>query len=71
MAPDTAALIRDGLALDADRRAVVANAVLESFHGAGEAGEVDAAWQRRDQPGRRAVVPCQRPGSALTYFVTA
>jgi putative addiction module component (TIGR02574 family) len=45
MAPDTAALIRDGLALDADQRAVVANALLESLHDAGSAGEVDAAWR--------------------------
>lgn len=45
MAPDTATLIRDALALDADQRAVVANALLESFHDAGDADEVDAAWR--------------------------
>lgn len=44
MAPDTATLIRDALALDADQRAVVANALLESFHGTGDTDEVDAAW---------------------------
>ena len=42
MTPDTATLIRDGLALDADQRAVVANALLESFHGTGDTDEVDA-----------------------------
>ncbi|MCI9888612.1 addiction module protein [Micrococcales bacterium 31B] len=42
MAPDTANLIRDALALDADQRAVVANALLESLHAG---GEVDAAWR--------------------------
>jgi hypothetical protein len=44
MAPDTATLIRDALALEADQRAVVANALLESLHDADETGEVDAAW---------------------------
>jgi putative addiction module component (TIGR02574 family) len=38
-------LIRDALALDPDQRAVVAHALLESFHDAGEPGEVDAAWR--------------------------
>ena len=45
MAPDTATLIRDALALDADQRAVVANALLESFHCTGDTDEVDAAWR--------------------------
>lgn len=45
MTPDTATLIRDGLALDADQRAVVANALLESLHDAGDTDEVDAAWR--------------------------
>lgn len=45
MAPDPATLIRDALALDVDQRAVVANALLESLHDAGDAGEVDAAWR--------------------------
>lgn len=44
MAPETATLIRDGLALDVDQRAVVANALLESLHDGG-ASEVDAAWR--------------------------
>ena len=45
MTPDTATLIRDGLALDADQRAVVAHALLESLHDAGDTGEVDATWR--------------------------
>lgn len=45
MTPDTATLIRDGLALEADQRAVVANALLESLHDAGDASEVNAAWR--------------------------
>ena len=45
MAPDTARLIRDVLALDADRRAVVANVLLESIHDTDETTEVDAAWR--------------------------
>ena len=45
MAPDVAALIRDGLALDADQRAVVAHTLLDSLHDADEQGEVDAAWR--------------------------
>jgi putative addiction module component (TIGR02574 family) len=45
MTPDTAALIRDGLALDADQRAVVANALLESLHEGGDVSDVDAAWR--------------------------
>ncbi|CAM3167704.1 addiction module protein [Actinomyces slackii] len=45
MAPDTQALIRDVLALDADQRAVVANALLESLHGAADTSEVDAVWR--------------------------
>jgi putative addiction module component (TIGR02574 family) len=43
--PDTATLIRDGLALDPDQRAVVANALFESLHDAGDASEVDASWR--------------------------
>ena len=42
MAPDTATLIRDALVLDADQRAVVANALLESLH---DTSEVDATWR--------------------------
>ncbi|MDR1186087.1 MAG: addiction module protein [Bifidobacteriaceae bacterium] len=42
MTPDTATLIRDGLALDADRRAVVVGVLLESLH---DASDVDAAWR--------------------------
>jgi len=45
MAPDTATLIRDALALDADQRAVVANTLLESLHDTGDTEEVDAAWR--------------------------
>ncbi len=45
MASDPATLIRDALALDADQRAVVANALLESLHDADHTGEVDAAWR--------------------------
>lgn len=45
MAPDTQALIRDVLALDADQRAVVAHALLESLHGAVDTSEVDAVWR--------------------------
>jgi putative addiction module component (TIGR02574 family) len=45
MTPDTTTLIRDGLALDADERAVVANALLESLHDASDTGEVEAAWR--------------------------
>ncbi|KAB1657948.1 addiction module protein [Pseudoclavibacter chungangensis] len=45
MATDTWALIRDALALDADQRALVADALLESLRDEGEMSEVDAAWQ--------------------------
>lgn len=45
MALETAILIREGLALDVDQRAVVANALLGSLHDSGDMGEVDAAWQ--------------------------
>lgn len=45
MTPETATLIRDGLALDADERAVVANALLESLHAVSDANDVDAAWR--------------------------
>lgn len=44
MTPDTATLIRDGLALDVDQRAGVANALLESLHVADDTNYVDAAW---------------------------
>lgn len=42
MTPDAAALIRDGLALDVDERAVVANALLESIE---DTSDVDDAWR--------------------------
>ena len=45
MTPNPATVIRDALALDADQRAVVANALLESLHDLGDKGEVDAAWR--------------------------
>lgn len=45
MTPDTASLIRDGLELDADQRAVVVNALLESLHGADDTNDVGAAWR--------------------------
>lgn len=45
MAPNPAIVIRDALALDADQRAVVANALLESFHDSGDTSDVDAAWR--------------------------
>lgn len=45
MATHTEHLIRDALALDADQRAVVANALFESFHGPVNADEVDIAWR--------------------------
>lgn len=45
MAPDTATLIRDALALDADQRAVVAGVLLESLHDTDDTGENDAAWR--------------------------
>ena len=46
MAPDVAALIVAGLALDLDERAVLANTLLNSMHrdSAGVPGTVDAAW---------------------------
>lgn len=44
MASDTADIIRDGLALDVDRRAVVANALLESLDDTHDTAHVDAAW---------------------------
>jgi len=43
MTTDAATLIRDGLALDADQRAVVANALLESLHDVDDTGDV--AWR--------------------------
>lgn len=45
MTPNPATVIRDALALDADQRAVVANALLESLHDSGDKGEVDEAWR--------------------------
>ncbi len=42
MTPNAATLIRDGLALDVDERAVVANALLESIE---DASDVDDAWR--------------------------
>ena len=45
MTPDTATLIRDGLALDADQRAVVANVLLESLHDAGDTSDGNGAWR--------------------------
>lgn len=45
MTPNPATVIRHALALDADQRAVVANALLESIHDSGDTGEVDAAWR--------------------------
>ena len=45
MTPDTATLIRDGLALDADQRAVVVGALLDSLHDADNTADVDAAWR--------------------------
>ncbi|OYN84008.1 addiction module protein [Parenemella sanctibonifatiensis] len=45
MTSDPATLIRDALALDADQRAVVANALLESLREADDAGAVNSAWR--------------------------
>lgn len=45
MAPDTADLSRDGLALDADQRALVADVLFESPGSEDAQSEVDAAWQ--------------------------
>ena len=45
MTPNAATLIRDGLALDVDERAVVANALLESIDDTDDASEVDDAWR--------------------------
>lgn len=45
MAPNAAALLRDALALDADDRALVANALIESLHGTDDAGSIDAVWR--------------------------
>ena len=45
MAPDTATLIHDALALDVDQRAVIANALLESLQDADGTSEVDEAWR--------------------------
>ena len=45
MASDTASLIRDALALDAEQRAIVANALLESLHPADSPNQVDEAWR--------------------------
>ncbi|WP_291277619.1 addiction module protein [Galactobacter sp.] len=45
MTPNTATLIRDALALDADQRSVVANVLLESLHDEDDTSEVDEAWR--------------------------
>ncbi|PII87800.1 addiction module protein [Leucobacter sp. OLJS4] len=45
MAPDTATLIRDGLALDIDQRALLVNALLESLHEAAGSSGSQAAWR--------------------------
>lgn len=45
MASDAAALIREGLTLDADQRAVVANALLESLREAPDSREADDDWK--------------------------
>ncbi|MFV0428554.1 MAG: addiction module protein [Arachnia sp.] len=45
MTPNPAAVIRDALAPNADQRAVVANALLDSLHDSADTGEVDAAWR--------------------------
>ena len=45
MTTDAATLIRDGLALDADQRAVVANALIESLHEVDDTSDVDVAWR--------------------------
>lgn len=45
MTPDTATVIRDALALDADQRAVIAKVLLESLQGTEAKGDVDAAWR--------------------------
>lgn len=48
MTPDAATLIRDALSLDADQRAVVANALLDSLYGShDDASEIDDAWRVR------------------------
>ncbi|QGN33944.1 addiction module protein [Microlunatus sp. Gsoil 973] len=54
MAPEAAELIKAGLALDPDERAVVANRLLASLHddrGGEDQVAVDAAW--RDEITRR------------------
>jgi putative addiction module component (TIGR02574 family) len=54
MAPEAAELIKAGLALDPDERAVVANRLLASLHhdhGGDDQVAVDAAW--RDEITRR------------------
>lgn len=45
MAAEIATLIQEGLALDVDQRAVVANALFASLHETGDVDEVDAAWR--------------------------
>lgn len=37
--------MRDALALDADQRAVVANALIESLHGSEGTEHIDATWR--------------------------
>lgn len=44
MSPDVVALTREGLALDADQRAAVANALLGSFRDSPESPEPRDAW---------------------------
>ena len=70
MTPDTATLIRDGLALDADQRAVVANALLESLHDAGDAGEADAAWRAEHPATGRGCAPVRSSWWMLTSTTT-
>lgn len=45
MAPEIASLIRDGLALDVDQRAVDANALLENLHDSAGFDDIDEAWR--------------------------
>ncbi|MCL2849082.1 MAG: addiction module protein [Micrococcales bacterium] len=52
MAPEVVELIRAGLALDPDERAVLGHALLKSLHDDGDDQDaVDAAW--RDEIARR------------------
>jgi hypothetical protein len=45
MTPDTRALLRDALALDADQRAVVAHSLLASLHPSIAADDTDDTWR--------------------------